>query len=135
MPPRRRTGRKILIASIGVATLNYVGVSCGGDITIPGRGIVFGNLVPPPVGDAAADQQTGDVAPPPETGGHDAIEDGPVANLAVRPDAIDDVPVANLVAPPDAVEESPVAPRDAFDDFPVANLVAPPIDSGIDAGR
>jgi hypothetical protein len=88
MPPRPRVGRKILIASIGVATLNYAGISCGGSET-------SGNLAPPPA-DGAADHAVADA-----THGHDAIEDFPVANLvAMPPDAFDDMPVANLVAPP-----------------------------------
>jgi hypothetical protein len=92
MPPRPRVGRKILIASIGVATLNYAGISCGG-------GETTGNLVgPPPPNDGAADQAVAD-----SSHGTDAVEDRPVANLAVIPDVLDDFPVANLVAmPPDA---------------------------------
>jgi hypothetical protein len=88
MPARRRPGRKILIASIGVATLNYVAVSCGGSSST-GSG-----------GDAAM----GDT-------GSDRVDDVPVANLvAIPPDAIDEFPVANLVAvPPDVIEDFPVA--------------------------
>jgi hypothetical protein len=88
MPPRPRVGRKILIASIGVATLNYAGISCGG-------GETAGNLAPPP-NDGAADRAVAD-----SPHGHDAVDDFPVANLvAPPPDAMDDFPVANLVAPP-----------------------------------
>jgi hypothetical protein len=110
MPPRPRVGRKVLIASIGVATLNYAGISCGGAET-------SGNLAPPPA-DGAADQGVADA-----THGHDAVDDFPVANLVAMPDVIEDRPVANLAAPPDVI-----------DDFPVANLVAPPMDAGPDGG-
>ncbi len=83
MPPRTpRTTRKLLVASIGVATMSYVVYSCASTAN--------GN-------DAAADVQ------------RDAVNmnDIPVANLVAPPvDAHDDtmqmedIPVANLVAPP-----------------------------------
>jgi hypothetical protein len=85
-------GRKLLIASIGVATLNYVGVHCGGS-TQPQQPV--GNLAPP--GDASS--SSGAVH---DGGSKDAIEDFPVANLVAFPDAVDDFPVANLVAAPEA---------------------------------
>ena len=72
MLPRPRVGRKILIASIGVATLNYAGISCGG-------GETSGNLVAPPA-DGAADQAVAD-----SPHGHDAVDDFPVANLVAPP--------------------------------------------------
>jgi hypothetical protein len=87
MKPRRPFGRKLLVASIGVATLNYVGVNCGGATTTgPGNGD----------GGPVADSPIGNLV------GRDAPEDFPVANLVAFPDAIDDLPVANLVAFPDA---------------------------------
>lgn len=72
MPPKQRKARKLLVATMGVATLSYLGSSCssttqpGGDAG--GDAFVSGNLV----------------APPPDA----------------RPDTVDDFPVANLVAPP-----------------------------------
>jgi hypothetical protein len=115
MPPRPRVGRKILIASIGVATLNYAGVSCGGsEVAPPGPGVDSG-------ADQAADQAAADQAAADSTRGPDVIDDFPVANLVATPDVIEDRPVANLAVIPDA-----------FDDFPVANLVAPPMDAGGD---
>jgi hypothetical protein len=94
MPPRRRPGRKILVATIGVATLNYVAVSCGGSSST-------GSGTDAAMGDTGSDHidevpVANLVAIPP-----DAIEEFPVANLvAIPPDALDDFPVANLVAPP-----------------------------------
>jgi hypothetical protein len=97
MPIRSRPGRKILIASIGVATLNYVGVACGGSESGGAKDAgsdqlqTTGNLAPPPPVDATTDQT-----------GLDVIEEFPVANLVAIPpgDAMDEFPVANLVAPP-----------------------------------
>jgi hypothetical protein len=95
-PPHRPIGRKLLVASIGVATFNYVGVSCGNSSTTGNpqgdasyNDIAVGNLAAPL--DAAKDATH-----------HDAIDDFPVANLVAQPDAIDDLPVANLVAVPEA---------------------------------
>jgi hypothetical protein len=120
--PRPPPGRKLLIASVGVATVSYVALStsCGSSST------------------------TGNVPPP-----SDAADEFPVANLVAPPfDAAEEFPVANLVAPPldafvppedargDVAADGPRdAPGDAvsdqatIDDFPVANLVAPPIDA------
>jgi hypothetical protein len=79
--------RKLLVASIGVATMTYVAsttfvAACGGS-TSPGA------------------RDSGNA--------QDAVEDYPVANLAVIPDArpndamqMDDFPVANLAVMPDA---------------------------------
>ena len=85
-PPRPRVARKLLVASVGVATMAYVGASCGGTTEGPSGG---------------ADAATAD-----------HVDDFPVANLVAPPtdahddtsaaDALDDFPVANLVAPPDA---------------------------------
>jgi hypothetical protein len=98
----------LLVASIGVATLNYVGVNCGGSSTTgnpPSDAssdlIAVGNLAAPV--DAASDT-TKDGAQQ-----HDVIEDFPVANLVaadVAGDVIDDFPVANLVAQPDAGQDA-----------------------------
>ncbi len=91
-PPARVKPRKLLIASIGVASMTYVATTsliaaCGGSSS-PG-GTDSGK-------------------------GGDAVEDFPVANLVAPMDSrapgdspndsvqIDDFPVANLVAMPDA---------------------------------
>jgi hypothetical protein len=100
---RARPGRKILIASIGVATLNYVALSCGGKTTGSSFNVDSGDSTG--TADTGSDQflSVGNfVAPqPPSDATTDAIDDFPVANLvAIPPDAIDDFPVANLVAPP-----------------------------------
>lgn len=108
MTPRTRTPRKILVASLGVATMTYVMASCGG-------GEVVANLVGP----------TPESGPP--DGKADTRDEFPVANLVAIPmDAPADVTK-------DAVGDTRGdSPRDAFtiDEFPVANLVAIPIDGG-----
>ena len=66
MPPRRM-GRKLLIASLGVAAVNYA-YNCGGN--------TVANLAPPPQ-DGAADA--------PKDGAKDAPMEAIVANLAPPP--------------------------------------------------
>lgn len=83
-PLRPRKGRKLLVASLGVATMTYVGVQCGGTTTS---------------NEDKADAKIEAAA--------DALDDFPVANLVGPPDvdvadALDDFPVANLAPPPDA---------------------------------
>jgi hypothetical protein len=83
---RPRKGRKLLVASLGVATMTYVGVQCGGSTTTD-KG-------------TKADAKT-------EAASNDALDDFPVANLVAPPDVnvadvLDDFPVANLAPPPDA---------------------------------
>jgi hypothetical protein len=117
MAARPRPGRKILIASIGVATLNYVGVSCGSTE----RGSAF------------------DAGPGAETSVDTAIDQFEVVGNFVAPapnDATSDA-TADVVddATSDVVDDIVVFPADAIDDLPVANLVAlPPMDSGPEGG-
>ena len=84
MVPRRRIGRKLLVASLGVASVSYV--ACGStDISSPsdaGADVandrVVGNLVgpgdaqqdrtPPPL-DAPVDQLVANLVPPPQDSG------------------------------------------------------------------
>jgi len=111
---KRPIGRKLLIASLGVATLSYVGVQCGGSETTG------------TTKDASSDLQTsGNLAPPPDahydvtssSGADGPSADGPTGTDATAGDgsgkdatgndangfdAIDDFPVANLVAFPEA---------------------------------
>jgi hypothetical protein len=102
MPPRPHHGRKLLVASIGVATLNYVGVNCGSSAS-------SGNLAPPPydagaeaTGDAqveAATEASGDVT---NEAAADAATDAATGDAGAGDasrDAIDDLPVANLAVP------------------------------------
>jgi hypothetical protein len=107
----RPIGRKLLVASIGVATLSYVGVHCGGSETTGASQDASpdlqtsGNLAPPPdahydVGSSSsgADGPSGSDGAP----GKDATSaDGSGAD-AIGFDALDDFPVANLVALPEA---------------------------------
>ncbi len=128
--PRARQSRKILVASIGVATMSYV-ISCGGSFNTPaeggaGEGGVDGKGDTMEPGDGG-----GDVIPSGDgSSDHPTIDESPVANLVVadvvsdvKPpkdattDTIDDFPVANLVAIPDVT---------TVDEFPVANLVVTP---------
>lgn len=74
--PRPRIGRKLLVATIGVATVTYV--ACNDETSV-------GNLMPYPQQDSS-------------------VSDSPVGNL-VAPDVQNDVdqsdsPVGNLIAPP-----------------------------------
>ena len=85
--------RKLLIASIGVASMTYVATT---------------SLVTSCGGSTAASSQKDSGKGSDAAGGADAIDDFPVANLAVMPDApndslqIDDFPVANLAVMPDS---------------------------------
>jgi len=81
MPPRPRGARKLLVASIGVATMTYVPVSCGASVA---------NLVAIPT-DSGTDSGTSDAldARPDSSRGRDVIDDFPVANLVTRPDSGD----------------------------------------------
>jgi len=80
----RKGGRKLLVASLGVAAVSYV--ACGGTVA---------NLMPPPR-DAGGDAQADGARDAPQEMRMDAI----IANLLPPPDAFSpfDI-VANLVAP------------------------------------
>ena len=108
--------RKLLVASIGVATVSYVvaTASCGGS-TSAGPSVT-------PVGDAS---QTADVEQD-QTSPGDEIEI-PVGNLMPFP--FDAASSSGGDATNDASEDEG-APADAADEFHhiVGNLVAPPID-------
>ena len=73
MAPPSLKARKLLVASLGVATMSYLGTSCS-SATSPDAGT-----------DTGAEQAMGNLAVPPSD---------------ARPDTVDDFPVANLVAPP-----------------------------------
>jgi hypothetical protein len=98
MPRRRLPGRKLLVASLGVATMNFVGLSCSSSgssrnfAPLPrdagteeeaaspfglGPGNDAGDVTTAPSPDAGTgDAEAGDAA-------RDAVEEYPVANLAV----------------------------------------------------
>ena len=78
MPPTRKRARKILVASLGVAAVSYVGCAEARPV---------GNLMPSPPNDTAA----ADAAPPPAA--HEQAVQQPVGNLA---------PPQPLPPPPDA---------------------------------
>ena len=105
---KRRPGRKLLVASLGVAAVSYV-ASCGGSSDSDGTQTTK---------DASTDKNTGSDV---------------VANLIAPPDdasdqnTFNDV-VANLIAPPDdaSADAASDAVPDAIDLDVVANLIAPP---------
>ena len=113
MPVRARTSRKILVASMGVATMTYI-VACGGNTESTGDG--------GPAGDGPLD--------------HATIDEFPAGNLVARPDtgAPDDAASDGPTDGPGDVEVMDVNAKDmsvpdTIDEFPIGNLVARP-DSG-----
>jgi hypothetical protein len=134
MTRRRITPRKLLVASVGVATLNYLGVAptaCGGttiDETKEGTG-----------GNAGAGGSAGAAGSSGKSGGSGAGGKTPpsptVANLMAPPPS---PTVANLMAPPPfPTVANLMAPPPPFPT--VANLMAPPppppiVDASTDTG-
>jgi hypothetical protein len=133
---RPRTSRKILVASVGVATMSYV-ISCGGTASDIGEGGPDGSAIDAPnVGNEVGNfLEAGSDGETVEGGG----TDGMPGDATLR-DTIDEFPVANLVAvdvgtkdaPMDVTPPTDVTPpkdaktKDTIDDFPVANLVVHP---------
>ena len=87
MAPRPRIGRKLLVASLGVAAVAYA--ACGNNET-------SGNLVAPPT-DGAADSPT------------DAVQDWGVGNLVPPPMDAGPDGDAGTDAPSDAPKDAPDA--------------------------
>jgi len=93
-PERKRKGKRLLVAAVGVATASYViGSGCG----VQTSSTTSGNLVPPPPRDAAAPQQDEDAS--------DRMFLSPAGNLMARPEALDAAlpSSGNLVPPPNSV--------------------------------
>jgi hypothetical protein len=120
--------KKLLIAAVGVASVNYVVAGCGG------QSASSGNLVPPPA-DASADAShdedvfivSGNLAAPPDsTGGfgYDASESADATTDAEKTGAD-----ATTDARTDGARDSAA---DALEDrFIISgNLAPPPIDAG-----
>jgi hypothetical protein len=99
LKPKTRAARKILVASMGVATATFAATSCGNTSV--------GNLV------AHFDGGPQDGAK------SDTVDEFPMANLAVPVDVRTDTGSSGD-APADG------GTKDTIDDFPVANLVAHP---------
>src|SRR4029079_14079633 len=88
---RKPTGaRKLLIASVGVATINYV-AACGGSST---GDPTSGNLVAPQAGSANSGQGGGSAGTPPTSG--NLVAPPPAGAGGIPPTS------GNLVAPPPA---------------------------------
>lgn len=84
MRPPPKLGRKLLVATVGLATVSYV-VSCGSEVTGESKGdagsdvrndVSSGNLMPPDTGTPPPDVTSGNlVAPDTETMPDTAAED------------------------------------------------------------
>ena len=85
MPPKKPFApRKLLVAAVGVASINYIAMACGGTTDAP----TSGNLVSPPGQDATPPPTSGNlVAPPLVDAGVDAADAGDAADGG---DAADD---------------------------------------------
>jgi len=136
MTRRRIAPRKLLIASVGVATLNYLGVApaaCGGTVTDEQGNGTGGTAGAGPGGAAGAGGKVGVGGKPSSAGAND--RDASTGNLMPPPTPSTPPPfptVANLMAPPPNPTVPPPFPT-------VANLMAPPpppprvVDAGADA--
>ena len=115
MTRRRLSPRKLLVASVGVATLNYLGAAptaCGGKAD-EGPTATGGNGGQG--GSAGSDGSVGNLMPPPNP---------TVANLMPPPSPSVMPPPSTTVTnpfPPPARDASVAPPRDA---------IAPPVDAG-----
>ena len=80
-PKNLFASRKLLVAAVGVATINYVAVACSSPAT-------SGNLVAPRDEDASSQPDTaipptsGNLAPPPDAGLYDAADAADAADDA-----------------------------------------------------
>jgi hypothetical protein len=106
---KKKLGRKLLVATVGLATVSYV-AACGSSVSTESTdagsdakidsGISSGNLVPPDTGTPPPDIGSGNLVPPDtgveDTGGTDT---GSVKDTDVPPF---DIGSGNLVPPPDA---------------------------------
>jgi len=151
-----RVGRKLLVASIGVATMTYVGTTSGCSTS------VVGNLMAQPGGTTGSSEGpffgstgssgggSGSGSATPDAGA-DHAADGPITapdgNLifypidaqgmdssqetssdATSPDAAS-ADVTSADSPQDAPSDSPLI-VDVLEDWPIANLIVPPLDAG-----
>jgi len=101
--PKKRIGRKLLVAAVGVATINYV-AACGSSVSTENvdagsdakidSGISSGNLVPPDTGNPPPDIGSGNLVPP-----DTASDDTGAAEDAGPPPF--DIGSGNLVPPPE----------------------------------
>ena len=102
--PKKRIGRKLLVAAVGVATINYV-AACGSSVSTESTdagadakidsGISSGNLVPPDTGTPPPDIGSGNLVPP-DTGADDT---GAAEDTTPPPF---DIGSGNLVPPDDS---------------------------------
>lgn len=107
--------RKVLVASAGVATINYAAAAgCGGEASI-----TVANLVPCPPHQCLVDDSgfggasvANLVAPPPDGGGNGGFAGASVANL-VAPPVLPDAGSPDASPPPDDAGAADAAPDGA----------------------
>ena len=84
MPPKKPFApRKLLVAAVGVASINYIAIACGGttDGGASTNPPTSGNL-PAPMVDSAPPPTSGNLAPPPDAGLFDAADAADAADDA-----------------------------------------------------
>ncbi|HSO32671.1 MAG TPA: hypothetical protein VLT33_09145 [Labilithrix sp.] len=76
MPPKKPFApRKLLVAAVGVASINYVAMACGGATDTSTNPPTSGNLPNPPALDGSPPPTSGNLAaPPPMDAGLDAAD-------------------------------------------------------------
>ena len=124
-PPAKKPGKRLLVASIGVATITYVSSQTGCAAEHDDDPAVSGNLISPPSvepalrNDGGLLDASGNLLPPPDA---TIVTSG---NLLPPPDATI-VTSGNLLPPPDASYLQDAEPEDAATD------ASKPKDSGFD---
>jgi hypothetical protein len=139
----RPIGRKLLVASIGVGTLSYVGVQCGGsETTGPSADAspdlqTTGNLAPPVdarASSSGASSSGGSSSGASSSGASSGGSSSGGADGATGSDATSKDAPSTDGSGKDATGKD-ARTFDAIDDFPVANLVAFPPEGGSDAKK
>jgi len=76
VPPKKPFApRKLLVAAVGVASINYVAMGCGGATDASTNPPTSGNLPNPPALDGSPPPTSGNLAaPPPMDAGRDAAD-------------------------------------------------------------
>ena len=88
MPPKKPFApRKLLVAAVGVASINYIAMACGGTTDNGSRNPPTSGNLPAPMVDGGPPPTSGNLAPPPDAGRFDAAD---AADAADASDADDD---------------------------------------------